>query len=401
MPKTPLKSQKKKDTVAAGLAGLDLWQVLMAGLAACGVFPRRLQMATAVTVSDRLLRSLSLLQSRFLTQFLSRHHLWSSFSSSFSFYSTERERTERKRDQLSSSFSSSSIPSSSSLSSSSNISTSTPSTGGYNSSSVSISSNGSLPRLRLFLDIDDCLLNSHNIHPNEINLAKNYWDSLGIQADCLRYSKDHYFSVAFRPGLFSFLNEVKTFADIYLFTAGDLNYAAGIARLIDPNASIIQRYWARETVSWSPDDFYVYTKDLHQLENYFIPTRSILIDNSISNMILQPENCILSVTSFTLKVSPKQALNVQHLIRYNSTEVNPFDSLVSDLRLLSSLDDVRPYLREKYQIRKTLQNYSFDQKWNEFILSIVNKNKMKYIGDSYPSFIPERENTQSINEGLD
>jgi hypothetical protein len=247
-------------------------------------------------------------------------------------------------------------------------------------------------RLRVFLDLDDCLINAGMVNPGQYQDAKKSWKDLGIDCSCIAFPSSlrvDYYYVAFRPGLFSFLEEASELADLYVFTAGTFDYATEVVKLIDPERKMIRKYWGREMVTWNGRVMALnplnrpYTKDLTRLGVDFQPLRSVLIDNQITNMIFQPQNGILSESSTLMqlgfkylqlcehnKMDPVTFAGANNLIL--RPEHNPLDSVLSDLNRMKDLDDVRPYLHEKHRILHKLKSLSKEDlpwDWHETIQS--------------------------------
>jgi hypothetical protein len=256
-----------------------------------------------------------------------------------------------------------------------------------------LSQQRSIQRLRIFLDLDDCLVNSEQLFSGSSEEASQLWKKIGIHSTSVAVHsgfKISHFCVALRPGLFSFLDEAHQIGDLYVFTAGTRDYATAILKKIDPEGKYIRKYWAREMISWEffvREFDYFYTKDLKRLQD-FDPKRSVLIDNQIQNMIFQPQNGILSETSQVMQLGLKHLLHCSEKnldpLSYtgpqtNSAgrplqpEYNPLNHILGDLREMKDLEDVRPYLHDKYQIISKLKALSAQKlipsPWSRHVLS--------------------------------
>jgi hypothetical protein len=233
----------------------------------------------------------------------------------------------------------------------------------------------SFHRLRVFLDLDDCLINTGIISPDQFQGAKKSWTCVGIDCSYIAFptslSVDYYY-VAFRPHLFSFLEEASKIADLHVFTAGTFEYATAVVNLIDPEGKMICKYWGREMVTWNRRILALnrpYTKDLTRLGSFFHPQRSVLIDNQITNMIFQPQNGILSESSSVMQLGLNylQHCEAKQIDPFTyggdfvmKPEHNPLDAVLQDLHGMKDLEDVRPYLHGKYKIIQTLKKLTKD-----------------------------------------
>jgi hypothetical protein len=108
---------------------------------------------------------------------------------------------------------------------------------------------------------------------------------------------------------------------------------------------------------------------LNKLGDSFDPKRSVLIDDDLSDLMSQPHNGIPSEISQLMR-EPKKTIydakdgflaghtpsEVIVSLRDRMIEVNPLEDILADLRVLSKLDDVRPYLKEKYGVAKQLED---------------------------------------------
>jgi hypothetical protein len=225
-----------------------------------------------------------------------------------------------------------------------------------------------LPRLRVFLDIDDCLLYKREIyHNNEESVVEQQrnWKALGLGHDTVVIKKGqsngycfHYFAVL-RPGLSEFLEEANKIADLYVFSGmGQWYVDAVVEQAIDPNSKYIKKVFAWDTMTIGSCGWY--TKDLRKLGDYYDPKRSVLIDNCPHNLMLQPNNGIISANSPAMSQGdPKRYLDEDNLIKktalaeYFLKERNPLSEVLTDLQSVASLEDVRPYLKKKYQLYAT------------------------------------------------
>jgi hypothetical protein len=239
---------------------------------------------------------------------------------------------------------------------------------------VSVSSDPVLLKLRIFLDVDECIVKYYEGDMSRVS----HWKKLGIDLTTMLCPK----MFLIRPGLRDLLHECSLFADIYLFTAGDEAHAFDAALVIDPERIYLRGVFAATSVTWysfNPSAQY-WTKDLRKI-HCFHPKRSVLIDDNISNMIYQPHNGIPSEISKLMR-EPKKTLEILEIladggcqdpltlesIRDNMIEVNPLQDILADLRILSELEDIRPYLKEKYEVADKLTGHPMlPLHWNSLI----------------------------------
>lgn len=243
-------------------------------------------------------------------------------------------------------------------------------------------------RLRLFLDLDDCLINSELINPLHSKELQSKLLTVGIESAIITLKsspQQSTYCVAFRPGLFHFLEEACQFSDLYVFSAGTEQYVEQIVKKIDAKNEYFKKYWGRNMVTWNlfvEDQFdFRYTKDLAKLADDFHPQRSVLIDNYVTNMIYQPYNGILTESSQIMQKGSYYLLSCERNNRNPyltengeqlQPELNPLASILEDLKHIKDLDDVRPYLSQKYQIvrrLKSLSKYELTDDWFQLVQS--------------------------------
>lgn len=153
-----------------------------------------------------------------------------------------------------------------------------------------------LPRLKVFLDIDGTIACQASCEDRKIQIQMDAWKSFGHQS---LYIKELDTFAVLRPGLSHFLNEANKFADLYIFTAGGQIFADQmVSKAIDPTSSFIKKAFAWDKVTRHSHG---YTKDLRKLGAYYDPKRSVLIDDYLDNMVLQPHNGIQSYASRAMR----------------------------------------------------------------------------------------------------
>ena len=218
------------------------------------------------------------------------------------------------------------------------------------SESISITTSP-FPRLQIFLDLDDCLVNTERV--GIFKNVQEVWNQMGFESFPISIpwqsigQMPHI--VVMRPGLRQFLSEAHAIADLYIFTQGIEEYATKVAAYLDPSSTLIQKVWSRESVCYVGG---MYTKDLTKLEGViFNPKRGILIDNDSFNMLYQPHNGIISQSSSTMS----WGVTKYHSCSKKKPEDNPLLDILTELQLINHLEDIRPYLRDKYQIAELIK----------------------------------------------
>lgn len=218
------------------------------------------------------------------------------------------------------------------------------------SSSFSIRRMGSLPRLRIVMDLDECM-----VHSKDLLYSKNRENSKIEQFNLAKKHKGNGaviiedFAVYIRPNLTSFLQGISEVADVYAYTAGSEGYAKHVFDHLDPEQTVFQRILYRHNCVpvRGPIRSYLiplnsghfqYLKDLRRFgDEIFIPQRTVLVDNNPISFQLQPENGLL-VPDYT--AAPGQRGD-DHLLR-----------TLDVLRHLSTLPDVRPFLTNRFQVTR-------------------------------------------------
>jgi Dullard-like phosphatase family protein len=91
-------------------------------------------------------------------------------------------------------------------------------------------------RVSIILDLDNTLLNSSTMAPSTYDFT---FDFIDLDRSVKVYT-------TLRPFLQEFLNELQSFSDLYLFTAGTSDYAHQIVRYIDPFGVIFRGVFTRD-----------------------------------------------------------------------------------------------------------------------------------------------------------
>ena len=206
----------------------------------------------------------------------------------------------------------------------------------------------------LILDLDETLFHS------EFRTLANYkvLDKLKRKTKCkvktMTYTKDDckiFFEVFFRPHLMDFLNEMKKYFDLAIFTAAVKEYADTILEYIDPKNEIFKFRLYRDACI--PVGNNIYVKDLRILKN-FDPKNIILMDNSLYSFMNQPSNGLI-VNSFLMDYKDNQLLSAKqylinhiaksHDVRKINNKWFKFDQLFKNQNIFDSESDDGEHLK--------------------------------------------------------
>lgn len=183
--------------------------------------------------------------------------------------------------------------------------------------------------LTVVLDLDETLVRSYSQDdvPVHLEMARQL---IKLEVDCVSNSGSCSKVVSFlRPGLFEFLERVSRLANVYVYTAGDADYARPLIQMLDRDCRFfLGSYFREATVATSVHD---HVKDLTRLGVDL--TRTVLVDNNPYSFLLQPDNGILC-ESFYGEPDDRQLLDV----------------VLPVLHLLARVPDVRPILRRRYNL---------------------------------------------------
>lgn len=201
-------------------------------------------------------------------------------------------------------------------------------------------------RLTVVLDLDETLVRSceEGDTPIELEIAA----SIGALQRYASYTFFAFLEVVFRikiqcedpeggaperimsflrPGVFQFLKQLSSFAEVVVFTAGDVEYASPLVAHLDPESKTFQGSLYRD--STVKTIFHDHVKDLSCLGRD--PRYTVLVDNNPFSFLFQPDNGILCQPFYG---DPSD----QHLLQV----VLPL------LKFLACVGDVRPILRQRY-----------------------------------------------------
>mmetsp|Transcript_10968 Transcript_10968/g.27711 ORF Transcript_10968/g.27711 Transcript_10968/m.27711 type:complete len:254 (-) Transcript_10968:14-775(-) len=177
------------------------------------------------------------------------------------------------------------------------------------------------PPVTLVLDLDETLVHSTTTPMRE------YDHTFSMVVHDINYqvwAKE-------RPHVHHFLSEVAKMFEVVIFTASQELYAAKLLSLVDTK-HVIRHHLYRDACQRLSDN---YLKELSVLGRDL--SKVIIVDNNPAAFGFQVDNGIPIVSWFD--DSSDQCL----------LELLPF------LRLLSTSEDVRPHIREKYKLRELIE----------------------------------------------
>lgn len=191
------------------------------------------------------------------------------------------------------------------------------------------------PRLKVVLDIDECLV--HSVFPDDNEYRqKEFRPQLhGSKSRCesfeMQMADGQSCIVNKRPGLDEFLRTCCREFDTYAFTAGLEIYATPLMDKLDPHGLFQGRFYRKDCTFRRG----YYLKDLETVSDNM--SRIVLVDNNPVSFLFQPENGI-PVTSF-----------------YDDPADTEFESVLNVLRSLQSVDDVREPLGRIFNLKAGLR----------------------------------------------
>ncbi|XP_060212963.1 uncharacterized protein LOC132640397 [Lycium barbarum] len=202
-----------------------------------------------------------------------------------------------------------------------------------------------LQRLTVVLDLDETLICAYETSslPTIICTQATEVGLKWFELECVSSEKEYdgkpkinYVTVFERPGLHEFLKQLSEFANLVLFTAGLEGYARPVVDKIDLENRFSHRLYRPSTTS---TEFREHVKDLSCISEDLC--RIVIVDNNPFSFLLQPLNGIPCIP-----FSPGQPHDDQLL-----------EVILPLLKHLSEQKDVRPVLRERFQMPEWFQNH--------------------------------------------
>jgi RNA polymerase II subunit A small phosphatase-like protein len=182
--------------------------------------------------------------------------------------------------------------------------------------------NGDHGKLTVVLDIDETLV--HTSRRQQSQVSQDAFQ-IKVFGETLTVFK--------RPNLDRFLKMASERFELISYTAGREEYSQIVLKHIDPDGTIFKHRLFRQHCARVNKDTFV--KDLSIVNR--CPSRLVLVDNTLNNFLLQPENGI-PVTTFV------------------GGEDNALNVLWDFLRCLESVKDVRIPLRATFKLPELFGN---------------------------------------------
>ncbi len=213
-------------------------------------------------------------------------------------------------------------------------------------------SRGEGGKLRVVLDMDECILHSRfssgeslkhrQFEPGLLSKSNSFTGVFGMdegtsELDCFSVvlSDGDVAHVALRPGLREFLAKLASKYLIAVYTAAVRSYASPVLDVIDPKGELFHQRFFRCSCRELNGAF---LKDLSTaFGDDFEPSRCVLVDNNPLSFMCQPHNGIL-LTSW-----------------YNDSEDTALEAVLNLLENLEDLDDLRPSLKEAFRMEELLK----------------------------------------------
>ena len=243
------------------------------------------------------------------------------------------------------------------------------------------STNTTIPRLHVVLDIDETLVHTNRLSQDYEERDKfRMMDKYGIKHGIIQFKSffEHTktfitekFQVLERPYVREFLNDISKIADIYLFTTGIKEYAHAIVNYLDPSGTMFKAIYSRDNLC----DWCFAKKHLqYTMENEYIPERTIFVDDMPLNHAIQPDNGIL-IPGFCYEEY------FEEYRRISAKEDTELLKMRDFIKQLEYVEDVRPIIHDfggKY-MRERIQKCCKD--WDnkrQYYLYIFVRNEKKW-----------------------
>ena len=144
-----------------------------------------------------------------------------------------------------------------------------------------------------------------------------------------------------RPHCFDFLNEISSFFEIIIFTAGTKDYADKILNQIDKNKVWIKYRLYREHLTFDNEELSIF-KDLSKLGRDL--SKTIIIDNREENFVLQPNNGLL-IKTWNGDFEDRELLDLKNILKgiYSYGQMIDVRNLVKWINDKKYIESNRPY----------------------------------------------------------
>lgn len=141
-----------------------------------------------------------------------------------------------------------------------------------------------------------------------------------------------------------YLKENSDWIDPIVFTTSQKTYTDELLKILDPNKELFQTLLytnACYLFEIKEENIIYMIKDISRFRNRDI-RRSVLLDPRPINYMMTPENCI-----------PCSEYNAEFDTQNSDSTLL---LMMDELEEIKDLEDVRPFLKEKYNIRQILKN---------------------------------------------
>lgn len=183
-------------------------------------------------------------------------------------------------------------------------------------------------KMTVVLDMDETLVHSEFLNGEDYN----YRQEEDTRHTANNNGPDFFLDVCdgvavhTRPWLTDFLEQLAKHFEVGIFTAAEEVYAGPVLDTIDPNGLIAFRLYRDSTVEFQGTQF---VKDLSRLGRDL--RRTVLVDNNLQATLASPDNSLM-IEDY-----------------YGDNSDMELKRILSLLRRLDRLDDIRPMLRSRYQ----------------------------------------------------
>jgi Dullard-like phosphatase family protein len=158
-----------------------------------------------------------------------------------------------------------------------------------------------------------------------------------------------------RPNLDTFLEHVTSRYDTYIFTAGMQVYASPLLDILDPENTRFKKRFYREHCTYDPN-VNAYVKDLSHVSKH-VSSSNIFLHNPVRRMVLVDNNPMSFIAN------PQNGILVSNF--YDDYSDDTLSAVADLLEELEHLDDVRPFLDEKFGLQAALSEVINGYYWNQ------------------------------------